>query len=446
MGSGRRVLVVPAFPAAGRTCVGGVVLDDGRPVSGGAAASDLRGGVCGRAGPRTTCFRPEPLRSMSCPVTPCRRGSTSAEARSRCATPAPTTTFASSLSHWAGHSDVVLAGTAATIASAVAAVDPRGRGAPVPERVGPALIVCGSLHPMALAQVAAAESAGAIVLVPESDEGGDPAAVAVALGERALRALDANGFRTVVLVGGDTTAEVLGDAVVSVGGTVAPGVAWSRPWGESGPLVLTKPGGFGTRTTLVDLLAEHSRVSGSLPMAITMGDASGVGPEIVLRTGRRRRARRRHDRRLRRRRDPRHGCELLGVSVPIVAIDRRLTSAPGALCVVDAGAAAAADHRPGELDAASGAAARGLCRRAPPIDALAGDVAGIVTMPMNKEATQLTDPRFVGHTEFIAERCGAPAGDDDARPNGGRSRSPTSARTARCGRRSNASATIGCST
>ena len=47
--------------------------------------------------------------------------------------------------------------------------------------------------------------------------------------------------------------------MVSVGGTIAPGVAWSRPWGESGPLVLTKPGGFGTRSTLVDLLAEHSR-------------------------------------------------------------------------------------------------------------------------------------------------------------------------------------------
>ena len=29
-------------------------------------------------------------------------------------------------------------------------------------------------------------------------------------------------------------------------------------------------------------------------------------------------------------------------------------------------------------------------------------------MPMNKEATQLSDPRFVGHTEMIAELCGAP--------------------------------------
>ncbi len=41
-------------------------------------------------------------------------------------------------------------------------------------------------------------------------------------------------------------------------------------------------------------------------------------------------------------------------------------------------------------------------------DALAGTVAGIVTMPMNKEATQQSDPAFVGHTELIAELCGAP--------------------------------------
>lgn len=37
---------------------------------------------------------------------------------------------------------------------------------------------------------------------------------------------------------------------------------------------------------------------------------------------------------------------------------------------------------------------------------MAGSVAGIVTMPMNKEATQLSDPGFVGHTELIAAACG----------------------------------------
>ncbi len=44
----------------------------------------------------------------------------------------------------------------------------------------------------------------------------------------------------------------------------------------------------------------------------------------------------------------------------------------------------------------------------PPSTRSTGRVAGLVTMPMNKEATQLSDPQFVGHTEMIAELCGAP--------------------------------------
>ena len=124
-----------------------------------------------------------------------------------------------------------------------------------------------------------------------------------------------------------------------------------------------------------------------------MGDASGVGPEIVLRTfsegglgdgivvyG-----------------DAailHHGADLLGLRLDW---DR--------LPIVDLGLLAAADHRPGRLDAASGAAARAYVERAT-IDALAGKVAGLVTLPVNKEATQLTHAEFVGHTEFIAELCG----------------------------------------
>ena len=125
-----------------------------------------------------------------------------------------------------------------------------------------------------------------------------------------------------------------------------------------------------------------------------MGDPSGVGPEIVLRRwaqgdlG-----------------DDvvvygdlsilRHGASLLGLHID-------WDSFP----VVDLGLLTAADHRPGELDARSGAAARAYVERAT-LDALAGSVAGIVTMPMNKEATQLTHPGFVGHTEFVADLCGA---------------------------------------
>lgn len=130
-----------------------------------------------------------------------------------------------------------------------------------------------------------------------------------------------------------------------------------------------------------------------MTLAITMGDASGIGPEILLRRfvehglgsdvmvyG-----------------DAdilRHGAELLGLQIDWSTFP-----------LVDLGLLTVDDHRPGQLDALSGAAARSYVERAT-LDALGGKVAGIVTMPMNKEATQRTDPSFVGHTEFIAELCG----------------------------------------
>jgi uncharacterized protein YgbK (DUF1537 family) len=47
-----------------------------------------------------------------------------------------------------------------------------------------------------------------------------------------------------------------------VGGTLAPGVPWSRRTDGTGPLVVTKAGGFGHPMTLVDLLAERSPSEG----------------------------------------------------------------------------------------------------------------------------------------------------------------------------------------
>jgi 4-hydroxythreonine-4-phosphate dehydrogenase len=142
-------------------------------------------------------------------------------------------------------------------------------------------------------------------------------------------------------------------------------------------------------------------------MAITMGDASGVGPEIIVRLA--------ADGAFASERVVvygdaailRHGADLLGVDVEIESISdaRQWREGRGALQVIDAGLLQAADHHPGVIDAASGAAARAYVLAAT-ADALAGDVAGIVTMPMNKEATQLTDPGFVGHTELIAAACG----------------------------------------
>jgi 4-hydroxythreonine-4-phosphate dehydrogenase len=140
-------------------------------------------------------------------------------------------------------------------------------------------------------------------------------------------------------------------------------------------------------------------------MAITMGDPSGVGPEIVLRRAAEGAF---ID-------DPvvvygdvailRAGADLLGLDLEIEALDDPRQWHRGSLQVIDAGLLNAADLRPGVIDAASGAAARQYVLAAT-AHALSGSVAGIVTMPMNKEATQLTDPGFVGHTELIAAACG----------------------------------------
>jgi 4-phospho-D-threonate 3-dehydrogenase / 4-phospho-D-erythronate 3-dehydrogenase len=66
----------------------------------------------------------------------------------------------------------------------------------------------------------------------------------------------------------------------------------------------------------------------------------------------------------------------------------------------------AEDVTPGCISALSGAAARHYVVEATQA-ALRGDIAAMVTLPMNKEATQLSDARFTGHTELIGELCGS---------------------------------------
>lgn len=128
---------------------------------------------------------------------------------------------------------------------------------------------------------------------------------------------------------------------------------------------------------------------------ITMGDASGVGPEIVLKAyanG-----------------ELRHPVVVFGD----LAILEKAASMLGlnvdlrnGLKVRDMRQLRVEDLRPGEISAASGAAAREYVIAATRA-ALAGEIAAMVTLPMNKEATQLTDPDFVGHTELIGSVCGA---------------------------------------
>ncbi|RPI09692.1 MAG: 4-hydroxythreonine-4-phosphate dehydrogenase PdxA, partial [Acidobacteriales bacterium] len=80
--------------------------------------------------------------------------------------------------------------------------------------------------------------------------------------------------------------------------------------------------------------------------------------------------------------------------------------AEGSLNVVDLNRLSVDDLSIGRISAASGAAARDYVVAATRA-ALAREITAMVTLPMNKEATELSDPGFTGHTELIASLCGA---------------------------------------
>ncbi len=137
---------------------------------------------------------------------------------------------------------------------------------------------------------------------------------------------------------------------------------------------------------------------------ITMGDSSGVGPEILLKAYRNG--------------ELRHPVvafgdlavleecnRVLGYGVPMRAVEHPDGYQEGWLNVIDLGILRTSDIRAGKISAPSGAAARAYVVAATRA-ALADEIAAMVTLPMNKEAAQLSDPAFVGHTELIASLCG----------------------------------------
>jgi 4-phospho-D-threonate 3-dehydrogenase / 4-phospho-D-erythronate 3-dehydrogenase len=138
--------------------------------------------------------------------------------------------------------------------------------------------------------------------------------------------------------------------------------------------------------------------------AVTLGDSSGIGPELLLKAFRGGQIR-----------YPlivygdlealSYYNGLLGYEVPMRPVLRACDYEPGFLNVLDQRLLTRADITPGTLNAKSGSAAREYVIAASRA-ALAGDVAAILTLPMNKQATQMSDPTFVGHTELIGAVCG----------------------------------------
>ncbi|MGA9349909.1 MAG: 4-hydroxythreonine-4-phosphate dehydrogenase PdxA [Anaerolineae bacterium] len=145
-------------------------------------------------------------------------------------------------------------------------------------------------------------------------------------------------------------------------------------------------------------------------IAITMGDAAGVGPEIVVKAlaleemyalcrplvvgdaGVLARAR-----------------KMLGLSVnlhPIVGVGGGRFE-PGNIDVLDLANIDLDRLRVGEVSAMAGKAAVEYVLKAGEL-ALSGEVQGLATAPLNKEAMQLGGYDYIGHTEILADLTGAP--------------------------------------
>lgn len=130
-------------------------------------------------------------------------------------------------------------------------------------------------------------------------------------------------------------------------------------------------------------------------IVLTMGDPAGIGPEVVLKALA----------------DP----EIAPLAKWVVVGDRRILElaerssgvALGNVRLHDTGALANYDEFEfGRLDARCGAAAVEYVRIATEL-CLDGTADAMVTAPLNKEAVTLNGIGFSGHTEYIAELCGA---------------------------------------
>jgi len=127
-------------------------------------------------------------------------------------------------------------------------------------------------------------------------------------------------------------------------------------------------------------------------IGITVGEASGVGPELALQCAALPEVTKR--------------CRpvLYGPQSVLTKIAAKVGRSIPAQ-VVDVGELAVDSLKPGEFSAESGVASYQAVEAAIG-DALANRIDGIVTGPIQKEAWRLGGVKYPGHTELLADRCG----------------------------------------
>ncbi len=145
-------------------------------------------------------------------------------------------------------------------------------------------------------------------------------------------------------------------------------------------------------------------------LAVTMGDAAGVGPEVIVKAW--------QDARV-------HACcrpvvlghpeilrkavHLVGAPYKVMVVDQSewadMEAPPESIACLPVGDDDLLEAPPCSIDARSGHAAYLAVMRAVQ-GALAGQFDGLVTAPLNKAALHAAGHNYPGHTELLAECCG----------------------------------------
>ena len=274
--TGAPVIVVPAFPAAGRTCRNGVVFDQAVPVAQGPARLDPRQPI----GSSEPCVHLRAVGAegvVSIPSTEELRAWAESAVGGIAVCDATTDAEISSLAEvWAEYRHAVFAGTAASVSAAARWLvgHHRSNAGPRPSLPldRPVLVVCASLHPAPRRQLDAlrertkelegrpVDSIETPIPTTTSVSAGAAHRQASLLAESARRAMAQRRYATIIVLGGDTAAALLGDEPMVVHGILAPGAAWGN---LDDAVLITRPGGFGDDAALVDLVVAHDGTVGA---------------------------------------------------------------------------------------------------------------------------------------------------------------------------------------
>ena len=134
-------------------------------------------------------------------------------------------------------------------------------------------------------------------------------------------------------------------------------------------------------------------------IALTLGDPGGIGPEIIAAA-------------FKKKRSARFKYLLFGTPESFKRLGKfpfnenvlgfRDVSREARALLARVRPRAGFDFRPGRVSAGNAAAAYAALQLAS-MDANSGNIQAIVTAPVNKTSMRLIDPKFHGHTEFLAE-------------------------------------------